>query len=279
MIGKNVLEISAKDFLNGMTSSPETDDGGFSPETNHVNITSSQTALGILYPAGFKTDQSIADGQYIASCSDPDSGVGISKYLLTSSGKFYSVSSSFTATLRQTTAGAVTYQSITSDMVVYRNGLYATSTTNITLGTGANLTAIDEDWWTTVAPKSGGGFPSALSTGVPHPVLVYEDNLYIGDGQKLHRWDGANNVATEGYLTLNTGLVIQALSIDPGTGKMLISATEGANASGTIPRQTKIYVYDGTSNKPSRAVIVDDIVTSMYPLGGVVYMCYGQNLG
>lgn len=277
MIGKNVIEISAKDFLNGMTSSPETDDGGFSPETSQVNIGVSNGRIGVLYPPAFKSDKGTSTGEYIASCADPDAGIGVYRYLLTTTGKFYSVDGSSTQTLRQT--GAISYIDDYTDMTVYRNALYATSATNITLGTGANLTAIDEDWWTTVAPKSGGGFPSALTTGIPHPLLVFEDNLWIGDGQKLHKWDGASNLATEGFLTLNTGLVITALGVDSSTGKMLISATDGINTPGVMPRQAKIYVYDGFSNKPSRSVIVDDVVTSIYPFGGTVFMCYGKYLG
>lgn len=278
MIGKNIIEFGYKDILEGLTSSPETDDGGFSPETNHVNITSSQTALGILYPAGFKTDKATADGRYIASCPDPDSGVNIYRYLLTSTGKFYSVDNTSATTLRAT--GTSIYVRDYTDMIVYRNNLYATSSTNVTKGPGVSLGyAVDEDWWTTVPPKSGGGFPSALTSGVPHPMIVFEDNLWIADGQKLHRWDEYNNIATEGFLTLNTGLVITALGIDPSSGKMIISATEGIDTTGQLPRQAKIYLYDGFSQKPLKAVIVDDVVTAIYPLGGVVYMCYGTNFG
>lgn len=269
MIGENVIEIGAKEFLDGMTSSPETDDGGFSPETNATNITATQTSLGVLYPQGFKSDKSTSDGQFIASCPDPDSGIGIYRYALTTTGKFYSIDSASAATLRQT--GIKTYVQDYSDMVVYKNGLYATWSTDITLGTGANLTALDETWWVTTKGKT------ALTTGIPHPLLVFEDSLWIGDGNKLHKWDGTT--ATYSFLTLNTGLVITALGVDPSTGKMLISATDGIATPANFPRQAKVYVWDGFSEKPSRAVVVDDIVTTFYPMGGVVYVCYGVNLG
>lgn len=269
MIGANLIEIGAKDFLDGITSSPDTDDGGFSPETNGANITSTQTALGVLYPQGFKTDQSTSDGQFIASCPDPDSGVGIYRYILTTTGKFYSINSSSAPTLRQT--GIKTYVQDYSDMVVYKNGLYATWSTDITLGTGANLSALDETWWVTTKGKT------ALTTGIPHPLVVFEDSLWIGDGNKLHKWDGTT--ATYSFLTLNSGLVITAIGIDPSTGKMLISATDGIATPGSFPRQAKVYTWDGFSEKPSRATVVDDIVTTFYPMGGIMYVCYGVNLG
>lgn len=273
MIGKNVIEIGPEDFLKGMTSSPETSDGGFSPETTAVNITSRQESLGILYAPTDITDKSTnLNGNIVATCSDPDSGVGVFKYIVTATGRFISTDSSNVLTVRRTSAGAKTYQFPTTDVVVYKNALYATSTNDITKSTGANLaTTFDESWWDTTMTKS------ALSTGVPHPMLVFEDYLWIADGNKLHKTDGSTG--TEGFLTLIDGLVIQSLAIDPGTGKMLISATDGPNGSDTLPRQSKIYVYDGFSSKPSRAVIVDDMVTEMYPLGGVVFMFYGQNVG
>lgn len=276
MTGKYTIEIGTKEFLEGMTSSPETEDGGFSPQTNGVNITSTQTVLGVLYPQGFKSDKSTSDGQFVASCPDPDSGIGVYRYILTETGKFYSINGSSVATLRQT--GAKTYLPDYADMVVYKNGLYATSSTDVTLATGANLSSIDEGWWVTTKGKT------ALTASIPHPLLVFEDSLWIGDGNLLHKWDGTTATGASGspsvsFLTLNAGLVITALGIDPSTGKMLISATDGIATPGSFPRQAKVYVWDGFSAKPSRAVIVDDIVTAFYPLGGVIYVCYGVNLG
>lgn len=273
MIGKYNIEIGYKEFLDGITSSPETEDGGFSPETSAVNITSSQTTLGILYAPADVVDKSTSlNGNIIAAVSDPDSGVGVNKYILTSTGRFISADSNSALTVRRTSAGSKTYQFPTSDIAVYKNALYATSTNDVTKATGANLvTTFDESWWDTTIGLN------ALSTTMRHPLLVYEDYLWIGNGNQLHRTDGTTG--TEGFLTLTTGVVIQALGIDPSTGKMLISTTEGINGSDTLPRQSKIYVWDGFSQKPSRAVIVDDMVTEIYPLGGVVYMFYGQNVG
>lgn len=273
MIGKYAIEIGAKEFLDGMTSSPETDDGGFSPETSAVNITSSQTTLGVLYAPTDVVDKSTnLNGNIIAAVSDPDSGVGVNKYILTSTGRFISADSSSVLTVRRTSAGSKTYSFPNSDIAVYKNALYATSSNDVTKSTGANLAStFDESWWDTTISLN------ALTTGIRHPLLVYEDYLWIGNGNQLHRTDGTTG--TEGFLTLNAGLVIIALGVDPGTGKMLIAASEGANGSDTLPRQCKIYVWDGFSAKPSRAVIVDDMVTEIYPLGGVVYMFYGQNVG
>jgi len=273
MIGKNVIEIGPKDFLNGMTSSPETDDGGFSPDTSAVNITSKQSKLGILYAPSDITDKSTSlNGNIVATCPDTDAGLGVFNYIVTSTGRFIYTNSSSVLTVARTSAGAKTYQFPTTDVLVYKNALYATSTTDVTKATGANLvTTFDESWWDTTLALS------ALTTGVPHPMIVFEDYLWIGNGNQLHRTDGTTG--TEGFLTLNTGIVIQSLAVDPSTGKLLISTTEGPNGSNTVNRTNKVYTYDGFSNKPTRAVIVDDMVTAMYPLGGTIYMFYGQSIG
>lgn len=273
MVGSDVIEIGVEELLKGMTSSPETDDGGFSTESSGININSDQNHLGVLYASANIVDKSTnLNGNIIATASDPDSGVGVNRFLLTSTGRFLSADSSSVLTVRRTSAGTKTYSFPNSDIAIYKNALYATSDNDVTRATGANLvTTFDESWWdTTLALNS-------LTTGVRHPLLVFEDSLWIGNGNQLHKYDGTT--ATEGFLTLNTGLVIIALGIDPSTGKMLISASEGPNGSDTLPRQCKIYVYDGFSNKPSRAVPVDDMVTEMYVFGGISIMFYGQNMG
>lgn len=273
MVGSDVIEIGAEELLKGMTSSSETNDGGFSSESSGVNFNSDQDHLGVLYASASIVDKSTnLNGNIIATVSDPDSGVGVNRYLLTATGRFLSADSSSVLTVRRTSAGAKTYSFPNSDIAIYKNALYATSDNDVTRATGANLvTTFDESWWDTTLALN------PLTTGVRHPLLVFEDSLWVGNGNQLHKYDGTT--ATEGFLTLNTGLVIIALGIDPSTGKMLISASEGANGSDTLPRQCKIYVYDGFSNKPSRAIPVDDMVTEMYAFGGLSIMFYGQNMG
>lgn len=272
MTGKYTIEIGTKEFLEGMTSSPETEDGGFSPQSSNLNLNATPITTGVLYSAASIVDKSTnLNGNIIATCSDPDSGIGTFRYLLTSTGRFISCDSNSDLTVRQT--GASTYQSYFSDMTVYRNELYATSLTNITKASGATLGTISETWG---SATSGIG---ALTTSRPHPLLVYQDNLFIGDDNKVHRWDGLNTTGTPGYLKLNTGVIVQAMSIDPGTGLMMISTTDGINASDTAPRQGKVYLWNGSDATPQKEVFVDDMVTSMHVIGGTVFMCYGQNIG
>ena len=271
MIAKNVLEIGAAEFLSGMTSGRNTSDGGFTTDTDKLNIL---TVPGVLYQPSAITDRTTSNinGNVVASCGDAViSSIGNDKNFVTDTARFYTYQTT-TLTLRQT--GAKTYQSEDTDIVQFRTDTFATSTTDIARLIQSNLSQPDanwESWWTVTKSKS------ALTAGFRHPMVVYENSLWIGDGNKLHKWDGTT--ATEAFLTLSTEQAIVSLGVDPSSGKMLISINESFNASDVKSSISKVLVYNGYSNKPDKAVVVDDMVTSIYPLGGTVFMCYGQNLG
>lgn len=273
MIGKYPIEIGEKEFLDGITTSPHSSDGGFSKETNKVSLTSSPDKVGLLYHSPTVQDISTnLSGNIIASASDNGTLTSITRYYLTDTGQFYTMNLNYLLTLRQTDSSK-TYTAGNADMVQYRNELFATSDNDITRITGSTLSAVDNVWWSST---KGHG---TMSPSVRHPLLVWENMLWIGDDDGLNKFDGALNITTPSMLTLSTEQSIVALGIDPSTGKMLISITEGSNASGTLPKINKVLIYDGFSQKAMKSVIVDDMVTAFQPIGGVVYVTYGTNLG
>lgn len=266
MIGKYQIEIDAKDFVRGMSTSDHIADGGFSSETDQTNITS---PVGTIHSPALPTDASTnLAGEIIASAGDANV-LGNSKYFLTDTGKFYTWNDT-TLTLRQTDA-VKTYQENTSDFVQFQLQAFATSTTDVTLLTGTDLATIDATWWTVTKAKS------PLQTSQRHPLLVYENSMWIGDKEKLHQWDGTT--ATEGKLVLSSEQSIVSLGIEPGSGYMLIATTEGTNASNTKPHIAKIHIWDGFSTKPLRTIIVEDAVNTIYSVGGTTFMTYGTKLG
>lgn len=279
MIGKNVIEIGATEFAQGMSAGNDSLDGGFSPQSITINP---QTVPGVLLSGSAATDRSgsgsLINGVPIASCGDSLFGsVGNDKFLVTDTGRFYSYSGT-TITLRQTGAGAKTYSNANTDMVAFRGDTFTTSETDIARLIQSNLTTPDanwESWWTVTQSAVSGG--TSLNTGYRHPMVVFENALWFADGNLLHKWDGTT--ATKSFLTLSVEQAITALAVDPSTGKMLISINEGYNASSTKPYISKVLLFNGYSNKPDRAVVVDGMVTAIYPLGGVVYMCYGNSFG
>lgn len=271
MIGKNVLKIDASSFLRGSSTSAYLADGGFSPETDAVNLA---VTPGTVYPQASHTDLSSSVTGDIIAFGDDANVSGNDKYAVDDEGHFYTINGS-TVTVRQTDAGR-TYQYGTTDTATYRNYFYASSQTDVAECQGSDLGTFDADWWST----RGGS--AVLNSSVRHPLLVFEDNLFIGDGAYLHRWNGTT--ASQKVLDLSnstsaTSPSITALTINPGDGKMLISISIRPNYSAIPGTQSKILVYDGFSNKPSRSVIVDGYISAMYPCGGTIFVFYDNKVG
>lgn len=281
MLGSLQFEIKGEDFIKGMSTAPNINDGGFSNETLAVNPIAS---VGVIYgpPSIFDRSTNTINGNVIMSHGDA-TFTGAQKFLGTDTGYFYSIDSTYAPTVRQS-AVAGTYTQGYADMVQFAYGgnayTFVSNSTDIVRMTGSTLSALDATWWTTTLGMTALGInPIGGATGVsaPHPMIVFENALWIADFNRLHKWDGTT--ASYSFLTLPQDQTIIALGIDPSTGKMLISTTQGANASDTVAKVCKILIYDGFSPLVSRSVIVDDMVTAIYPMGGTVFMPYGLNLG
>lgn len=271
MIASRTITIDGNDFARGITSSAWADDGFFSPDASvGINIA---TVPGVLYGQAPSTDISPASsGALISSCSKTYGFGSQQQYFLTDTRKFYSLNTSYLATLDQT--GAYSYSYPNSDMLMFKGSIYATSAADITLGTtnaAGSITALDETWWTVTKGKTG------LASAAPHALLVYEDSLWIADAFGLHKWDGIT--ASYQFLLLTQDQVIVALGIEPGSGRMMLSTVSGENGSGTDPKICKILLWDGFSNKVLRSIIVDEMVTAFHNVNGTVFVIYGRNLG
>lgn len=276
---QEIMVLSAKDFARGMATARDSQDGLFSPELPAgINLTANP---GVLYGQQPGTDMSpTTSGVFAAVCkgggSDADLGFK-NNYGITETGKFYSFNG--TTWTNDVTDGSKTYIIPTTDIIFYKEYIYCTSTDNITRGTmpastggvGYNITSINNTWGSTTLGIGG------LSTIDRHPMIIFEDILWIGDQNKLHKWDGTT--ATASALVMGSDQNITALGIDPSSGRMMIATTQGANASGATPRVNKISFWDGTSSKVLRAVEVDEMVTAFQIVGGTVYIVYGTNLG
>lgn len=281
MIGSKQFTIDAADLVKGMSTGANVADGGFSNETIGINPIASPGAYYGM-PTIFDRSTNLVNGNIIMTSGDA-TFTGAQKFLGTDTGYFYSVDASYIPTQRQSAVAGTWVQGY-SDMVQYSYGgnayTFATNTTNIARMTGSDLSALDATWWTGTMSKTAlGTNPIGGATGVTtaHPMLVFEDSLWIADFNKLHKFDGT--IATYSFLTLPIDQTIIALGIDPSTGKMLISTTQGANAADTVPKICKVLIWDGFSTRPIRSIIVDDMVTAFQPVGGTVYTPYGLNLG
>lgn len=268
MIGKYQIEIGPEEFVKGMSTSDYLPDGGFSNKTYGLNLAATP---GLLTPTSPATDVStnISD-EFIASCEDASASLSNNRYFVDGSRNYYSYNG--TAITKQKTGTTGTYTFGITDMLPFNGKFYTTTTSNITEWNGT--TTLDEAYWTTTKSQA------ALSSGSgqPHPLLVFEKQLWIGDGNKLHAIDTSGTV-TNTQIELAPNEAIYALGIDPGTGLMLISTSSSIDLSSSIPAQHYVYFHDGYSAKPRRKVVVDDTVTAFHQTGGIVYVGYGQNIG
>lgn len=266
-LGKKIIVWDASDMAKGVSTSDSVSDAGFSTLTDQMNPT---IEPGVCYiPAGATDKSTNATGDMIASTED-STGTYTKLFLSANSsqdGQFYSIDSTGTLTTRGSADTSHNYIQGRTDFITYQSEGYATSDTTIIR-------------WSAVG--SANTFDTAFYTFndsfAPHPALVYEDNAFYGDGNRLLRQTAAGVVPTV-ILTLSTGSVITALGIDPGSGKMLIGIVNQYNVSDTINSQSRVGFYDGFSNKLIRSVLMDDMITAFPTSEGQQYIAYGRNLG
>lgn len=273
---KEILVIDGKDFARGAASGRFALDGFFAPLNTSYGINLTYQP-GALYGQPEETDLGVtSSGEFVATAKGGGTSLSLgyhNNYGVTESAKFYNYNGGSTMTLGATGGGGKQYVKGTTDMVFYKENLFTTSSSDITLATLTTyaITAVNESWWTSTMGKG------SLTSIFPHPMIIYEDILWIADGKYLHKWDGTT--ATSQAFTLTDDQNITALGVDPSSGRMMIASTQGANASGSHPRINKISFWDGTSSKVLRSVIVDEMVNGFHTMGGTVYVGYSRSIG
>jgi len=279
MIGSKYIIIDWKNWAQGMTTSNFTEDGGFGKGTGGASSSAVNpiASPGLMhFPAASVDKSGTLEGEIIMSCEDsqsvsPADKIVVSKTASGAGAKFYKYKSG-TLTIASTngTDSTRTYEQGMSDMTNFGGYVYGTSRTAVFEYVTSSGT-VTQSYYDLTASYSNANL-------VPHPVLVYENNLFYGNGNKLLRQTDIG-VAPVVILTLDTQQVIVALGIDPGSGLMFISTSNVPNIDGTLTPIAKVLYYDGFSNKPRKSVIVDDMITCFYTVGGTVFIGYGQNIG
>lgn len=260
-----------------MTSSNFAQDGGFSigispTDGASASVVNPLITPGVLnFPASSTDKSSGLTGEMIASCEDP---AGSAARLFVSSdtdqdGRFFSADSTGTLTMRGSEDTSHNYVQGKTDAIGYKGEAYVTSDTTIVRW--QQPATINTSFYDLTSTYSG-------AANVPHPALVFEDNAFYGNGNILLRQTSAGGTPAT-ILSLPSNQVIIALGIDPGSGKMLISVVDQYNLSGTINSQPRVLYYDGFSNKASKVVLVDSMITAFYNVGSTVFIGYGQKLG
>lgn len=258
----NIITIDKTDFLKGASTTKYLDDGGFSPDSLGIEI-NNETYLGLLLAGRSLTLKTSDLGTTtLASYLYNLSGT-YNYYSIDASGKIYeSVLSSFATTVKATEA-VKTYSSLT-DIIVYNNSLFITSTTDILKSdftfTGGDP---DHDWWTATLSKT------ALTSTVMHLLFEFNGILYITNGNKLASWDGAT--AKDAVLTLPTGWTITAVEIL--NNRIYLAAVQGTTSIvAGYNSPVKIFVWDGYSASwIDEKKISTGMITAMKEMDGLIY--------
>ena len=269
MIGKHFVEFGAADFAKGVSTSADIADGGFSFETDAVNPLA---VPGVLYsPAASvnsDTDTRLT-GNLIASCPDMTFTSPSERLYVSDDGKAYRYNGTkLDAAGIALTAAQVWAQGFT-DIVTFGGEAYVSSKASLTR------------WQNDNTIDAGGSWPVTFTTtNVPHPGLVYENNMYWADKNLLLIQSSVGDaVAPTTVLTLSADQMIVALGIDPSSGLMLISTKNALDVSNTISTINKLLWYDGNSAKVSKSAVVEEGITGFQSVGGSVLVGYGFNIG
>lgn len=271
-LGKKLFQIDFQDWIKGMSTSDDLPDAGYSPNTDQVQLTK---VPGVVYAPAQGSDASTnLTGQMIASTEDP-TGHYDRLFISTSvpDGRFYSFTSGV-LTSRGSTDSTRQYVQGKTDFTAFQGEAYFTTASTLGQWTGIGAAnTIDPAFFAFTYDASS----TALSA--PHPLLNYNNFLYMGDGNTLKRKTAAGAGAPTVILTFPTGWIIVALGIDPGSGLMLISVIGQVNLSDQINSSASVVFYNGASSSYQRIVQVDDMITAFPCTEGALYAAYGQNLG
>lgn len=271
MTGKLEKVIDASEFVKGISSGGDISDGGFRPNVGSFNLTYN---VGVINGVPDLVDKSAnMSGEAIGHCVSDGTGAYPNGFILTNNGTVLGVDAAQALTASTPLTG--TYQVGTSDITNFfpsgdASKLYITSTNDIAR-MNIDLSAGDSTWWSVTLGKG------TLNTSVRHPVLQYLGYVFVGNGNTLARVESSTS-GTAAFLTLPTQYQIVALGIDPGTGRMLISTTQGGNYSGTVGTTNKVFIYDGTGPVPIE-VPVDGMITAFRSSGGTTFLGVGRRFG
>lgn len=274
MIGKNQIEIKGQDFIAGISTSPDTTDGGYSPETQNVSIAN---VVGCISSTYASSATALSDN-IICAC-DNGGNPTVEKFLLGNNGHlYYQAAGVYTSYATYTGNTGNLY----SDMVSFMGDIYFTTDSNICFSqnSGATSGTVNSTWWT------GTKGQTALTTGRRHHLFVFNGLMFITDGAWIHSWDGTSIVYKR--FSLNIDQEIIDLGGDIAQGRMLVSYVQNVNYSG----QTQIFLQNRTAlyfvgswdtSDPLKfvypAVQVEDVVWTFIYYGGYQYVIYGGNFG
>lgn len=265
--GSRRFTLDARTFLRGVSTSEETQDGGFSPASKGVQIF---VTAGLVHAgAAFSNEWTAAiqsNGYFAFTNWHTTVSPGLGRALSSNAsfdGYFYSLNdTSGQPTLEATDTGR-DYKPGISDMLKYGTSILTTSTANVALS-DFDYSTNDFTWWTVTRGHA------ALSTNpIWHGLVEYGGIVYIADGRYLHSWDGTTS--TTQVLDLPAGMSITSMTVH--NNLLTISAEfYFDNLAGNYYRGSKIFTWDGFSPSWLSEADVNERIDTLVSEGGVLFV-------
>lgn len=266
------FRLDSKDWLSGNNAYDDFPEGGALQETVGINsfskpgLLAQAPSLGATVTASLPTKGVVSWG--IGSGASAPSVVAVYSNA-TDDGSFYSVN---TSTGAMTAVGAAdttrNYKLGQTDTVWYNGNFYTTSETDITLNS-ADLATRNTTWWTVTKSQS------ALTTGVPHPLLVYESILYIADGRYLHKVDGTT-VSTQVFDVPPDHVITAMVEYN---GLIYIAAEPYNNLTGSVHGLAQLFSWDGLTESWYEQYFMDYRINALYVYKNRLYGWTNNFLG
>lgn len=271
------LRIDKTDYLKGNNSYQNYPDGGFVTDSIGANPFSKPGLLAqapsigsAMHGAGWwprKGVLAIAQGGVGAISYNnmvtmaEDTGVGLWGLLSSTTGDITLLAGSDTTVGRTYSLGMI-------DSTFYNGKMYTAVMDDMVEqnidGSGRLLT-----WWTVTKGKA------AMTTTVPHPMLVYESILYIADGKYLHKVD--NTTASVQVFNCPPNYTITAMTEYNGLIYMVAepyTSTDGSKHGGA-----KMFSWDGTTSSWYEEFNINYRVNAMYVYKNRLYMWTNHFMG
>lgn len=270
------FRIDYHDFLRGSNSYVNYPDGGFLSTSYGINIFNTPGLLTTTPHKSETVHSSLGSSEPIIAWGLGPSSSGLGGELValgvtgSSDGVFYNVNSSsgnITANGSADTTQAYNGNGFV-DAIQYQGSWYFTSRVNV-IKCSIDLNTKDLTFWTTTKSKS------SLQQYSPHPMVVYNDILWIADQNYLHSLDGST--ASTQVFDLPSGWVITAMCIY--NNLIYMAAEPYWNASGFYHGQAKIFTWNGYSDSWLDEYDVDTRVNCLYVFDGTLFAFTQYYLG
>lgn len=140
-----------------------------------------------------------------------------------------------------------------TDTVFYNTKFYVTSETDITeINSDGTLSAAS--WWQSSKSQS------ALTSGIPHPMIVYESIMYVADGKYLHKND-AGTISTQVFDIMPDHIITAMIEWQ---GLIYVVSEPYKNLDGSYHGQSMMFSWDGLSESWYEQYFLDYRINALY---------------